>query len=293
MLQSSIMGRAIRQQLLHVDVEPIRQHGLGKHHRVDDTPYGGGPGQLLRVDVVVNALRAALARGGHSAFVCHTHSLPKHSDFPQASESKRGHGPPHSERKKCIVLVDAAGTPFTHTTAKRWAELDHLVFVCGRYEGIDSRIHHYVDETVSIGDYVLTGGELPALVMLDAVLRYVPGVLGNPLSSSHDSFEDGLLEHSQYTVPTEFEGHHVPELLRGGHHARIAKVQHAERLFRTKLMRPLRGFAAEACESDETLREAKRMASRAPCKVLDPEKKRCEEKNKGAQPPPWLRHVPG
>lgn len=258
-LQSSIMGRAVRRGVLRVDVEPIREHGLGKHRRVDDTPYGGGPGQLLRVDVVVSALRAVLARTEPAGFPS------QHSD-----ETQR---PAASPSRGRIVLVDAAGAPFTHHTAKRWAQLDHLIFVCGRYEGIDSRIHHYVDETASIGDYVLTGGELPALVMLDAALRHVPGVLGNPLSSSHDSFEDGLLEHSQYTVPAEFEGHRVPQLLRGGHHARIAQTRHAERLLRTQLMRPRRGPAAKASDGRER------------------SEGQGDGTNKEAQPP-WLRHVP-
>ncbi|MEM7496008.1 MAG: tRNA (guanosine(37)-N1)-methyltransferase TrmD [Myxococcota bacterium] len=264
-LHSSIMGRAVRQGVLRVAVEPIRQHGLGKHRRVDDTPYGGGPGQLLRVDVVVSALRAALARSERAG-------------------------------SRSVVLVDAAGAPFTHHTAKRWAQLDHVVFVCGRYEGIDSRIHHYVDETASIGDYVLTGGELPALVMLDATLRHVPGVLGNPLSSSHDSFEDGLLEHSQYTVPVEFEGHRVPRLPRGGHHARIAQARHAERVLRTQLMRPPRGFGGEAppppkpsIESEHSERQKDEKSKGVPEKYLR------ETQNflgqKGEQPP-WLRHAP-
>ena len=213
MLHTSVIGRAVQAGRVVIHTHGIRQHGLGKHKRVDETPYGGGPGQLLRVDVVVHAVRAALKEA--------------QSRFPRASTGKR-----------CIVLVDAAGEPFTATHAKRFAQQDHLMFVCGRYEGIDSRIYHHVDEVISIGDYVLTSGDLASLVVLDATLRYVSGVLGNPESNRYDSFEQGLLEHSQYTAPLEFEGQHVPDVLRCGHHARIAATRRAERLVRTQCVRP-------------------------------------------------------
>lgn len=225
MLHTSIIGRAVRSARVAVHTQDIRQHGLGKHSKVDDTPFGGGPGQLMRVDVVVAALRAAMQQT-------------------QANTDKPIGG------KRRIVLTDAAGEPFTPTHAKRFAQQDHLIFVCGRYEGIDSRIYHYVDDVISIGDYILTSGELAAMVMLDATLRYVPGVLGNPQSSRCDSFEQGLLEHSQYTAPLEFEGRRVPDVLRCGHHARIAATQRAERLVRTKLLRPQLLHKAQLSDSD-------------------------------------------
>ncbi|MEM7589263.1 MAG: hypothetical protein AAF320_03785, partial [Myxococcota bacterium] len=151
MLQTSIVGRAVKTGRVAIHTQDIRQHGVGKHKRVDETPFGGGPGQLMRVDVVVAALRAAVQHA--------------QSHFSANSTSK----------KQRIVLVDAAGESFSPTHAKQFAQQDHLVFVCGRYEGIDSRIYHYVDDVISVGDYVLTSGELASLVVLDATLRYVPG----------------------------------------------------------------------------------------------------------------------
>ncbi|MEM7589589.1 MAG: tRNA (guanosine(37)-N1)-methyltransferase TrmD, partial [Myxococcota bacterium] len=234
MLQTSVVGRAVRTGRVAISTQDIRQHGLGKHKRVDEAPFGGGPGQLMRVDVVVSALRAALARAPSRARV-------------PSRVATEGRG------KQRVILVDAAGESFTPAHAKQFAQQDHLVFVCGRYEGIDSRIYHYVDDVISVGDYVLTSGELASLVVLDATLRYVPGVLGNPQSSRCDSFEEGLLEHSQYTAPLEFEGRHVPDVLRCGHHARVAAAQRAERLIRTKLMRPKLFDKATLCETDRKL----------------------------------------
>jgi len=203
-VQSSILGRAVQAGILKINEAQIREHAKDKHKTVDDSICGGGPGQLLKVDVLINALRAAK---------------------PDKVETR-------------VILTDPAGKIFTQQDAKRLAQYDHIVFVCGRYEGIDARIHHYVDEVFSIGDYILTGGELPALVMLDIIVRCVPGVLGNEWSAALESHEDGLLEGSQYTKPIEFEGHKVPDVMLSGNHQHIEQARYQERLLKTKLLRP-------------------------------------------------------
>ena len=199
-LSASILGRAIEKNLLSIEEVQIRDFAKDKHKTADDTPYGGGPGQVMKVDVIVSALRSAL----------------------------------DSKLKSRVILCDPAGKQFTQADAKRLADYEHLVFVCGRYEGIDARIEHYVDESLSIGPYVLTGGELPAMVMLDTVTRYVPGVLGNPKSLDQESHAQGELEHRQYTRPVEFEGHRVPDVLLSGHHGEIEKARQEERVKRTE-----------------------------------------------------------
>lgn len=181
-VQASIIGRAVEAGLLEINEVQIRDFATDKHKTVDDTPCGGGPGQVMKVDVIVAAIR--------------------HCEKVKPTKQSR------------IILTDPAAKKFTQVDAVRLAAYDHLIFVCGRYEGIDARINHYVDEAFSIGDYVLTGGELPALVMLDAIARHIPGVLGNP---------DSLIEESpvQYTKPINFEGYEVPEVLTSGNHAKI------------------------------------------------------------------------
>ena len=190
-LGASILGRAIQKGLLKVNEVQIRDFAHDKHKTVDDTPYGGGPGQIMKVDVVVEAIR----------------SLTK------------GH----------VILTDPGAKAFKQADAKRLAEQEHLIFVCGRYEGIDARIEHYVDEAFSIGDYVLTGGELPAMVMLEAIARYIPGVLGNPESLMDESHVHGFVEHRQYTRPVEFEGRRVPDVYLSGHHQAIDKARQLDK----------------------------------------------------------------
>ena len=169
----------------------MRNHGLGRHRTVDDAPYGGGSGMVLRVDVVHAAIEAVRTEHSH------------------------------------VVLLDPSGTPFHQAHAERLVQHEHLILVCGHYEGVDARVRdHLVDQVISLGDFVLTGGELAALCVVDAVARLVPGVLGNPESAVHESFSsvDGgqrLLEAGQYTRPREYLGWEVPEVLLSGHHARI------------------------------------------------------------------------
>lgn len=207
---ASILGRARKAGVLAVDDVQIRDFATDKHRSVDDSPSGGGPGQVMRVDVVVGAIREAIRR-----------------------DEARGAG-----RRRRVVLLDAAGKRFTQEDADRLAGYDHLVLVCGRYEGIDARVERYVDESLAIGDYVLTGGELAAAVVLDATCRNLPGALGNESSSAEESHKHKRLEHRQYTRPNEYEGRLVPGVLLSGDHARIAKARKKDALVRTRARRP-------------------------------------------------------
>jgi len=201
-LASSILGRAIAAGAVRVDVVDIRRHGIGKHRTVDDTPYGGGPGMVLRVDVVAAAI-----------------------DEARTPESR-------------VVLLSAGAPRFDQATARRLAAVPHLVLVCGHYEGVDARVSAAVDEELSIGDFVVTGGELPALLVLDAVARLRPGVLGNPTSVADESFSGPLLEYPQFTRPRSWRGHDVPEVLVSGNHGAIDAWRKSAALERTRRLRP-------------------------------------------------------
>jgi tRNA (guanine37-N1)-methyltransferase len=201
-LRESIPARILDRGLAQVRVHDLRRWGLGRHRTVDDYTYGGGAGMVLRPEPVAAAL-AELRR-------------------PEST----------------VLLMDPAGTPFAQATARELAAAGHLVLLCPRYEGVDERIRTMVDAEISIGDYVLTGGELAALVVLDAVVRLLPGVLGNEHSASEESFQGGLLEYPHYTRPAEFEGRAVPGVLLSGHHARIEKWRRQQSLARTRARRP-------------------------------------------------------
>jgi tRNA (guanine37-N1)-methyltransferase len=201
-LGSSILGRAIAAGTIAVDVVDLRTHGLGKHRAVDDTPYGGGAGMVLRVDVVAEAIDAV-----------------------RTPDSR-------------VVLLSAGAPTFDQSKARQLSALPHLVLVCGHYEGVDARVAEVVDEELSIGDYVVTGGELPALVVLDAVARLLPGVLGNPDSSVDESFSAGRLEYPHYTRPRVWRGHAVPDVLTSGNHGAIEAWRRAAADERTRRIRP-------------------------------------------------------
>ncbi len=200
-LRTSIMGRALERGLVEVQVHDLREHGLGRHRSVDDYPYGGGAGMVIRPE----PLHAAIE--------------------------------PLRERGAQIILLDPAGEPLTDQLARELAAQPHLAFVCGRYEGVDERSRSLADREVSIGDYVLTGGELPALVLIDAVARLVPGVI-DEASSASDSFAAGLLEHPHYTRPESFRGQDVPAVLLSGHHGEVERWRRRESLRRTLERRP-------------------------------------------------------
>ena len=205
-LTESILGKAIEKDLLTVNVHNFRDFSTNKHQQVDDYPYGGGAGMLLKVQPIDDALKAIQEE--------------------------------HPETSKRIVLLDPAGKKFDQTVAEEFSEEEHLVFICGHYEGYDERIRALVTDEVSLGDYVLTGGELGAMVMIDATVRLLPEVLGNEESALTDSHSTGLLEHPQYTRPAEYQGMEVPEVLRNGNHKLIAAWQLKESLRRTYLRRP-------------------------------------------------------
>jgi len=214
-LQASLLGKAAQKGLLSFGVIQIRDFSTHKHHTVDDTPYGGGEGMLLRVDVLHAAWKSVVGREG-------------------AAEAGR----------RRTILMSPQGPRLTQAKAKELAQYEELVLVCGHYEGVDERfIELCCDEELSIGDYVLTGGELPALVVTDVVARLVSGVVGNEQSVSRDSLEPGedgatLLKYPQYTRPREFEGLVVPEVLLGGNHGEIERWRRAQSLERTRRKRP-------------------------------------------------------
>ena len=199
----SILKRAAEKGLVTIRAVNIRDFATGKHRMTDDTPYGGGPGMVMKPEPVVSAI-----------------------DF--AKEERPGR----------VILLSPQGERFTQAKARSLSAEDHLILVCGRYEGIDERIRAFVDEEISIGDYVLTGGELPAFVVIDAVVRLLPGVLGNEASTDEESFAQGLLEYPQYTRPPVFRNLPVPEVLLSGHHKKIEQWRREMALQRTKRRHP-------------------------------------------------------
>jgi tRNA (guanine37-N1)-methyltransferase len=200
-LSLSIPGRIQADGLAAIGIHDLREFGLGRHKSVDDTPYGGGAGMVMRVEPIVAAI-----------------------------ESVR-------RPTSVVILLDPGGEVFTHDRAVDLAGREHLVFVCPRYEGVDERIRAYVDLELSIGDYVLTGGELPALVVIDAVIRLLPGAIDD-LSTAEESFSAGLLEYPQYTRPASFRGAEVPPILVSGDHGAVARWRHERAVERTRARRP-------------------------------------------------------
>lgn len=217
----SFVGRARSGQLLDLKLVQLRDFGLGKHRSVDDTPYGGGAGMVMRVDCVVAAIEAAEdALGG------------------------RAHR----------ILMTPQGTPHTARVAKQLARHERLLLICGRYEGFDERVRHYVDQEISLGDFVLTGGEIPAMAVIESTIRFVPGVLGCEESVHEESFSEALaggLEYPQYTRPGEFRGESVPALLKSGDHKKVAEFRREASRARTQERRPDLMIAATGSEESE------------------------------------------
>ncbi|MGN0931955.1 tRNA (guanosine(37)-N1)-methyltransferase TrmD [Falsigemmobacter intermedius] len=205
----SITGKALDQGLWALDAIPLRQFGEGKHRNVDDTPAGGGAGMVLRADVVARALGEAC------------HGLPM-------------------DREKCpIIYLSPRGKRFDQAMARKWAAAEGVVMICGRFEGVDQRVlDRYQIEEVSLGDFVMTGGEIAAQAMIDATVRLLPGVLGNAASADEESFSDGLLEHPQYTRPQTWEGLEIPAVLNSGNHGEVEKWRRVQSLEITKARRP-------------------------------------------------------
>lgn len=205
-LNTSIIGRAMARELLTVEAVNIRDFAENKHNRVDDYTYGGGAGMLMQAGPVYGAYKSV--------------------------EEK-------AKSKPRVIYLSPQGQTFSQSMAEEFAKEEELVFLCGHYEGIDERVlEEIVTDYVSIGDYVLTGGELPAMVMIDAISRLIPGVLHNDTSAEFESFQDNLLEYPQYTRPEEWHGKKVPEVLLSGHHVNIEKWRREQSVIRTAQRRP-------------------------------------------------------
>ncbi len=225
-LESSILQRARQRGLIDVRIHNIRDYARDKHHTTDDVPYGGGGGMVMKPEPMFEAVEAVLGLSRQAL----TLTGPSAGYFAKT---------PHSEAQCPIILLTPQGRVFNQLIAQEFAQQPRIALVCGRYEGVDERIRqHLVTDEISIGDYVLTGGELPALIVVDAVSRLLPGVLGDPDGASDDSHASGLLEYPQYTRPPEFRGESVPEVLSSGDHARIEKWRHEQSLLRTADRRP-------------------------------------------------------
>jgi tRNA (guanine37-N1)-methyltransferase len=221
-LAASILGRAQTAGLLQVQVHNIRDYTLDKHQVTDDEPYGGGGGMVMKPEPIFAAVEAALG----------------------------------ASPKVPVILLSPQGRPFSQALAQELSQHQHIALISGRYEGVDERVrNHLATDEISIGDYVLTGGELPALVLIDAVARTLPGALGDPQGAVTDSYAGGLLEHPHYTRPQVFRGWEVPEILRSGDHARIARWRRQQSLQRTAERRPDLLARAELSAADKKLLE--------------------------------------
>lgn len=222
-LESSILKRARERGLISVDVHNIREYTHDKHHVTDDTPYGGGGGMVIKPEPVFEAVESILG---------------------QNPVQTTGEAVP-------IILLTPQGRVFTQRVAEELSGHERIALLCGRYEGVDERIReHLVTDEISVGDYVLTGGELPAMILIDAVSRLIPGVLGDPTGAEDDSHSMGLLEYPHYTKPAEFRGWKVPEVLQSGNHAKIDRWRREQSLLRTFKKRPDMLGKTELTEAD-------------------------------------------
>ncbi len=220
-LNTSIIGRAINNQLLTIEAINIRDFAENKHNRVDDYTYGGGAGMLMQAGPVYGAYQSVAQKTG---------------------------------KNPRVIYLSPQGQTFSQSMAEEFAKEEDLVFLCGHYEGIDERVlEEIVTDYVSIGDYVLTGGELPAMVMIDAISRLIPGVLHNNVSAEFESFQDNLLEYPQYTRPEEWHGKKVPQILLSGHHVNIEKWRREQSVIRTAQRRPDLLEKAELTQKEKEL----------------------------------------
>ncbi|MCS4490891.1 tRNA (guanosine(37)-N1)-methyltransferase TrmD [Corynebacterium sp. ES2794-CONJ1] len=261
-LRHALLGKAIEQKILEVGVHDLRQWAHDVHKSVDDTPYGGGPGMVMKPTVWGPALDDIATRDGLfstaqdlSSATAHRHrSSDNSSTLDEARADCR-------DPRPLLVVPTPSGKPFSQRDAEEFAVEDHIVFACGRYEGIDQRViddahKRYRVREVSIGDYVLIGGEVATLVIAEAVVRLIPGVLGNQLSHEDDSFSTGLLEGPSYTKPRQWRNLDVPEVLFSGNHQKVARWRRDQALLRTYLVRPDLLDAVELSARDmQALRE--------------------------------------
>ena len=217
-ISESIVKRARDAGVVDIRLRNFRDEARGRHQKVDDTPYGGGPGMVIQCEPVVRSVRRVLSEAAGSA----------------APEAAGGKG-----QRPRLIMLTPQGRTLTQALARELAKEQWLLMLCGHYEGFDERIHESFEwDEVSIGDYVLTGGELPAMVLMDAVVRLLPGALGDETSTEAESFEQGLLDYPHYSRPPEFEGRGIPEVLLSGHHANIAKWRLEQSEERTRKRRP-------------------------------------------------------
>lgn len=215
-LTTSMLGRGLEDDKWQLNLVNFRDFTTDVHHHVDDSPYGGGAGMVLQVMPIKKALDSIKNKGK-------------------------------------VIITAPQGKTFNQKMAQDWSQAENLTFICGHYEGFDQRVYYLADEIVSIGDYVLTGGELPTMSMIDATVRLIPGILGNDASSVEESFAHGLLEYPQYTRPEDFEGKKVPQVLTSGNHQKIDEWRHKEALRATYLYRP------DLLENYNLSKEEKRM----------------------------------
>lgn len=234
-LESSILKRAAQRGLIHVNIHNIRDYTHDKHHVTDDTPYGGGGGMVMKPEPIFESVESVLG-------------LAPPSSPPEPVNQTQGK--PASNIP--IILLTPQGRVFNQRVAEELSTHERIALLCGRYEGVDERVReHLVTDEISIGDYVLTGGELPAMILIDAVSRLIPGVLGDPTGAEDDSHSMGLLEYPHYTKPAEFRGWKVPEILLSGDHAKIEKWRREQALTRTFNKRPDMLEKAELSEADK------------------------------------------
>jgi tRNA (guanine37-N1)-methyltransferase len=226
--EESIIRRAVEAGRISISVHNIRDHAPGKHRVTDDTPYGGGGGMIMKPEPIFNAVEAVLGDESPSCWA--------------------GDGEPPVP----VILLSPQGRLFSHQVARELARESRLVLVCGRYEGVDERVRqHLCTDEISIGDYVLSGGELAAMVLVDAITRLLPGVLGDPAAPFEDSHAEGLLEYPHYTRPAEYRGQGIPPVLLSGHHAEIIRWRRRASLRRTFLRRPDLLARAHLSEEDK------------------------------------------
>ena len=253
-LKGPVIERAVRKGALEVRIIDIRSYAPGSFRHIDDSPFGGGAGMVMRCQPVLDALRAC--RGEMPLMTAETLSETGEtiSSEAEGTSSEKRETPAKGEKPadSYTVILTPAGIPYTQKKAHEFAGKEHLILLCGHYEGMDARIYPHADEMISIGDYVLTGGELAAQVVIDSVVRLLPGSL-REASTVEESFENGLLEYPQYTQPAVYEGEAVPEVLRSGDHERIRKWRLQQSLLLTKKMRPDLFAAHELTEEEKHL----------------------------------------
>ncbi|MDR3306106.1 MAG: tRNA (guanosine(37)-N1)-methyltransferase TrmD [Endomicrobium sp.] len=212
-LTESLIGKALQNKILDINLVNIRSFSKDKHKKVDDKPFGGGAGMVMKPEPLYDAIKGVGVK-----------------------KKNRYYKKPYA--KPCVIYMSPQGKPLNNEIVKSLARFKHLVIVCGHYEGIDERVMNYVDEEISIGDYVLTGGEIPAMVLIDSVARMLPGVVKEESSVTNDSFYNGLLDYPHYTRPAVFKGHKVPDILLSGEHRKIEEWRRKEAYKRTKERRP-------------------------------------------------------